>query len=124
MNSGTGANANSYWAGDQTWHPTSNISAGHNYYFNFTGCTITSGSNINNCTSTVTWSSVGLGAATVTGSDYLACTVGTGNTYTAAFSLGGTGITSTGFTYYWTEIMANASTSSTPTMLCHLHTAA
>jgi len=101
-----------------------NCVVGHDYYFNYTGCTITNGSNLNNCQDVKTWSGVGLGSATVVGTDYLGCIVNTGNTYTASWNLGVTGITSSGFTSYWTEIMANVDTSSSPTIKCHLHTAA
>ncbi len=93
-------------------------------YFTFTGCTITNGSNLDNCAGTVTFTSGGNTtpsfAAMPDTTYYPFCTVNTGNSYTAAFSLTGT-LTITGFSYYWTEIEANSATSSAPTIYCHLH---
>lgn len=124
MNNGTSADSSHYWRGDGTWATVPTGPTGHDYYFNYTGCTITNGSNLNNCTATITWSSVGLSGATITSTDYLGCTVDTFNSYTASWSLGGTGMSSSNFQYYWTEIMANSGTTATPTISCHLHTAA
>lgn len=93
-------------------------------YFSFTGCTITNGSNLDNCSGTVTFTSGGNTTpsfpAMQDATYYPFCTVNTGNSYTASFSLTGT-LTPTGFSYYWTEIEANSSPSSTPTIYCHLH---
>lgn len=126
MNGGTNADASHVWAGGNSnngqWIPFSTITSGHNYYFNYTGCTITNGSNLGNCANSETWSGLGLSSATVVSTDYLGCTVQTGNTYTASWSL--STFSSSGFTAYWTEIMANSDSSATPTIKCYLHTAA
>lgn len=99
-------------------------SSGTDEYFTFTGCTISNNSNLNNCQGTVTFTAGGNTspsfAAMPDTNYYPFCTVNTGNTYTASFNLTGT-FSTTGFTYYWTEIEANSSTSSTPTIYCHLH---
>lgn len=100
-------------------------SNGTDYYFSFTGCTITNGSNLNNCSGTVNFTSGGNTSPSfpaLADSNYFPfCMVNTGNQYTASVNVGGSGLTTTGFTYYWTEIMANGSTSSSPIVYCHVH---
>jgi hypothetical protein len=99
-------------------------SPGTDYYFTFTGCTISNSSNLNNCGGTVTFTvggnTVPSFAAMPDTSYYPFCTVGNNNEYTSSFNVHGM-LTTAGFSYYWTEIEANAGTSDSPTIYCHLH---
>lgn len=94
------------------------------YYFSFTGCTITNGSNLNACDGSINFTSGGNTTpsfpAMVDTTYFPTCFVNTGNGYTASINASGP-LSTTGFTYAWTEIMSRTFTSSTPTIYCHLH---
>lgn len=91
-------------------------------YVTFTGCTITNPSNLNSCRTSIdfTTSTTPTIAAMPDTNYYPSCMVNTGSNYSAAININAP-LTTTGFTYTWTEIMSNGGTTSTPTIYCHLH---
>ena len=105
------------------------------YYFKVTGCAINNSGNLNACSGTVTFTSGGnttpFFPAMPDTTYEIFCTVDTGTTSSASFSV--TGSTASGntpaftrttstFGYVWTEVMAlGASGSAAPIIDCHLH---
>lgn len=104
-------------------------------YFSFTGCSVNNSGNLNACTSSVTFTSGGNTSPTFAAmpdTNYqVFCTVDTGTSSSASFSLSGgatTGDTpeftrtTSGFSYVYTSVMSlGASGSASPLINCHLH---
>lgn len=106
-----------------------------NDFFKFTGCSVNNSGNLNSCSGTVTFTSGGNTTPSfpaMADTNYrILCNVDTGTTSSASFSVTGSTAsgntpaftrTTSGFTYVWTEVMANgASGSAGPQIDCYLH---
>jgi hypothetical protein len=106
-----------------------------NDFFKFSGCSINNSGNLNSCAGTVTFTSGGNTTPSfpaMADTNYrILCTVDTGTTSSASFSVQGSTNsgntpaftrTTSGFNYVWTEVMSNgAAGSAAPIIDCYLH---